>query len=316
MNLISKEKIMKKKLILLLLTALALLLVAACQNNDTTNGDDTTLVTHDREGNAVSLPDSISTVISLGPSISEVLVELGFGDMIIAMDMNSFDVAGVDAGLAVLDMFTPDAEQIIALEPDVIFVTQMGLHADDGPLGLVADTGISVLYIPSSDSIAGIKEDIRFIAAVMGNVDGGAAIIAQMAEEIETVRAIGQGITEVRTVYFEVGTPPWLTSFGAGTFLHEMLEIIGAVNIVGDQHGWVPLSEEVVLDANPDVILTNVVFVDDPIEDIVTRPGWDMLDAVQNGELFFIDANASSRPNHNIVQALWEMARAIYPDAF
>ena len=85
---------------------------------------------------------------------------------------------------------------------------------------------------------------------------------------------------------------------------------------MGDQQGWTGVSDEIILDADPDVILTSVNFLDDPIGEIMERPGWDALTAVRNGDVFIICTNSSNRPNHNIVIALREMAAAIYPDHF
>jgi iron complex transport system substrate-binding protein len=95
-----------------------------------------------------------------------------------------------------------------------------------------------------------------------------------------------------------------------------MLETAGAVNVFADHEGWLPVSDEVMLVINPDVILTSTNFLPDPIADITGRPGWDIITAVQNGDVFYIDENSSSRPNHNIVTALREIAYAVYPELF
>jgi len=76
------------------------------------------------------------------------------------------------------------------------------------------------------------------------------------------------------------------------------------------------VSDEVILDADPDVILTNVSYLDDSVGEIVSRPGWEVLSAIQNERIYQIATNASSRPSHNIIHALEEMAVAIYPEYF
>jgi len=268
----------------------------------------------DREGYAITLPDEINTIISIGPSNTEVLVALGFGDMIISADQFSYDVVGIAEGIAVLNMMSLDAEFIIDLEPDIIFITGMTrTHGDDHPLRLVSDTGIAVIYMPSSVSIAAVMEDIRFMAAVMDAYEAGETIIADMQAEMDIISTIAATITETKTVYFEI-SPLW--TLGSNTFIHEMIEFVGAVNIFADENSWTNVSEEAVLEANPDVILTSTNFLDDPIAEIMDRPGWGAITAVQNYDVFPIDTASSNRPSHNIVRALREIAEAVFPEYF
>jgi|GEM_PF-765279 len=276
-------------------------------------------ILHDRVGNPISVPEEINRIISLGASNTEILAALGFADRIIYADMFSNNIDNVSADILLLDMMAVDAEFILNAQPDIIFATDMILQGGTvDPLGMIADMGVSIIYVPISSSISDIMEDIRFIAAVMSARAAGEAIIADMQAEIESIQAISANIPAGthKTVYFEISPPPWMTGIGTGTFLHEMLGIIGAVNIFADQDGWIPVSDEVILPLNPDVILTSTNFLDDPIADIAERPGWDVITAVQNGDIFQIDADSSNRPSHNIVKALREMAQAIYPDLF
>ena len=71
-----------------------------------------------------------------------------------------------------------------------------------------------------------------------------------------------------------------------------------------------------VIDKNPDVILTNVDYIDNPIQEIKSRPGWENINAVKNNQVYLIDKNSSSRPSSHIIKALNEMAKAIYPDVY
>jgi len=271
----------------------------------------------DREGFAISLPDEINTVISIGPSVTEVLVSLGAGDKIIAADRFSDGIVGLAEGIAVLDLLLIDAEFLIELNPDIIFVTGLTrAHEDDSPMRLVSDAGITVVFVPTSVSIDAIMEDIRFIAQVMDMHDGGEDILTDMQAELDTIREIAAGITETRTVYFEISPAPSMWSLGSNTFINEMIELIGAVNIFADKEGWLSVADETLLEANPDVIITSVNFTDDPVAEIMNRPGWEAITAVRNDDVFFVTTNYVNRANHNIIRGLREIAVAIYPDYF
>ena len=271
----------------------------------------------DRGGFAITLPDEISTIISIGPSNTEVLVELGVGDKIVSTDRFSDNVLGIAEGISVLDMMSLDAEFIIELNPDIIFITGMTrVHGDDDPLRLVSDVGIAVIYMPSSVSIDAIIEDIRFMASVMDAHDAGEAIISYMQAEIDAIQEIASTITTTRTVYFEISPAPHLWTLGTGTFINEMIELVGAVNIFADKYSWVSVADEVLLETNPDVIITSVNFMDDPVSEIMNRPGWNTITAVQNGDVFQVSTDYTNRPSHNIIRGLRQIATAVYPEYF
>ncbi|MCL2165312.1 MAG: ABC transporter substrate-binding protein [Oscillospiraceae bacterium] len=276
----------------------------------------TTVIDQDREGNPITLPETINKVISMGPSNTEILVALGCGNMIIAVDDYSNNVAGLKPDIPMFSMMTPDGEQIIDLDPDMLIVTGMSKAGGDDPFKIVTDAGICVIYIPSSSSIEGVKDDIRYIAEVVGEKETGDEIIADMEQEIDAIRAIGHTISEKKAVYFEISAAPYMYSFGSGMFLNEMIDLVGAVNIFADQEEWISVADEAVLSANPDVILTSVNYIDDPIDEIKSRDGWSEITAVQNDAVYYIDTDSSNRPSQNIIKALQEMAKAIYPDKY
>lgn len=279
---------------------------------------DTTKTMTDREGNEFTLPKKVEKIISTAPSNTEVLVELGLSDKLVAIDKYSADVEGINADLPQIDFRNPDAETLISLEPDIIIASGHNKAGDEDPFQLVKEAGIPVVYIPSSYSIDGIYGDIEFIAEITGTEKQGAEIIENMKKEVEAIKEIGDKITDKKKVYFEIGSTPSLYSFGKDTFLNEMIQIIGAENIFANEDSWISPTPESVIDANPDVILTNVPDTDgvSVIDEIKSREGWDSITAIKEGQIYSIDKNSSSRPSQNVIKALKEMAKAIYPDEY
>lgn len=270
----------------------------------------------DPSGAEVNIPDEIGSVVVLAPSIAETLVALGCGDLIVGYDAQSVGLAGLPADVPTFDMMQPDMEQLAALKPDVLFVSNMTLYDQTNPYQQLIDLGVCVLCVPTANSIATIQEDIAFIAAAMGKTAEGDTLIADMQAELDRIAAIGATVTEKKSVYFEIGAAPNLYSFGTGVFLNEMIELIGAENVLADQEGWLAVEAETIVAADPDVILTNVNYIDDPVAEILGRSGWEGMSAVKDQQVFYIDNMASSLSNHNIVKALDQMAKAVYPDLF
>ena len=160
---------MKRNSILVLTLICIMALLAACTDNGEAKPPqseeiNTTLPSTDRAGNEISIPKEINKIISLSPNNTEILVELGFGDKIIATDEYSKDIEGLPEDIPLFDMMAPDAEQIVALEPDIIYTTGMSLAEGNDPYKPIKDIGICVAFIPASESIEGIYEDIIFFA--------------------------------------------------------------------------------------------------------------------------------------------------------
>ena len=301
---------MKKRIISIIL-CMVLIFAVGCSSTETEK------TVTDREGNEVTIPTKIERIVSTAPSNTEVLVDLGVADKLVCVDNYSEGIEGLNKDVEKMDFSAPDAEAIIGLEPDIIIASGYNKSGSgDDPFKAVSDAGISVVYIPSSNSINGIYKDIEFLASIVNAEDEGQKIISNMKKEISEIAEKGKTIKDKKTVYFEIGPAPTLYSIGKDTFVNEMISLIGAENIFKDEESWISPTEESVLDANPDVILTNVNYVDDPVSEIIGRQGWDSITAVKNKDVYSIDADSSSRPTPNIIKALKEMAKAIYPDVY
>ena len=300
---------MKKILSLITSIIVFSIMAVGCSTKD--------VVIKDREGNEVTMPNKVERIISTAPANTETLVELGLADKLVAVDKYSSDVAGIPDNIEKIDFTNPDAETIISLNPDLIIASghNKGSSTED-PFKLVKETGISVVYIPSSESINGIYDDIMFIADVTNTTEKGQEIVDTMKSQINEIAEKSKNIKQKKTVYFEIAPAPSLYSFGNSTFLNEMIELVGAENIFKDENAWLAPGAESIIDKNPDVILTNVDYIDNPIDEIKTRDGFENINAVKNNQIYLIDKNSSSRPSSHIIKALNEMAKAIYPEVY
>lgn len=292
--------LVKKRILTVWALLLVLLMVSACAIADAP--------AQDRAGNPIAVPEKVERVISLAPSVTQVIIDLGLSDKLVAVDTYSAGTKGLPEGLPAFDMMAPDMEQIVALAPDVVLVTGLLMLEGVDQLAKLTDLGICVAYIPSSTGIDGILLDTQFVGDVVGDPEGAKALNDELTAAIDALRAVTD--TPI-SVYFEVGSAPSLYSFGADTFLNEMIELIGGKNIFADQNSWLSVSEESVIAANPAVIFTNEVWVEDAVGAIAARKGWENVDAVKNGRIYQISDDASSQPNHRIRIALEEMAAAL-----
>lgn len=317
-----------KNFILIFSVMLAVLL-SGCSSSDTkqNNSENTSMESTtnsqqndnkvvDREGNEVVLPEKTDKIISLAPSITETLVNLGLADNLIAVDKYSLDVEGVNKDLPIFDIMNPDAENIVSLQPDIIFGTGMSKSKGTDPFAPMVEMGAFVTVVPTSTSIEGIKEDILYIGKVTKKEDEAKKIVNDYEEKINSILKEVENLKtdEPITVYFETSPMPDAYTFGKNTFLNDMISLLGGKNIFDEQEGWLPVSEEQVVSKNPSVILTNADFLENPIEDIKNRAGWENIDGVKNNKIYLIEKNTSSRANENSITAFENIAKALYPE--
>lgn len=337
-----------KRLLAMLLAAAALFALPACQKNETAPVSDTGTAqentetqntgandnaqntdastdaaatakpTEDRSGAQIQIPDTVEKIAVMAPSMTETLIDLGCAENIVAIDTQTQGYAyeQLSADLPAFDMMTPDTEKLAELKPDVIFISGISTTHGADPYADLKELGICVVNIPSSESIQGVKDDIAFLASCVGKSAEAEKIIADMTAEIDKIAEIGQTITDKKTVYFEISADPYEYSCGSNTFINEMIELIGAENVFADQDGWFSAAPENIISANPDVIITNVNYVEEPVNEILSREGWDGVTAIKDSAVYYVDNQSSSLPNENIVKALKEMAAAIYPDVY
>jgi len=118
---------------------------------------------------------------------------------------------------------------------------------------------------------------------------------------------------EPLSVYLEF-SPGW--TIGSGTFLDELVRLAGGVNISSDQQGWFEVDAEAVIGRNPAVIIYPEIEGVDLLGGILSRPGWDRIDAVKNGRLHAVSNDPLVRVGPRLTDGLKEIAAAIHPDLF
>lgn len=291
---------------------------------ESTEATDVTLPTKDCAGNDIVIPENVEKIVSMAPSVTEVLIDLGYADKIVACDTYSGYSAfasALNAGIPQFDMMAPDNEQIIALAPDIVFTTGMSYAGGDDVYAAVRGAGVCVADIPSSTSISGIEEDLLFIGQAIGARDKVNELIARMDEFKKQVEGVAAGISEKKTVLYVMSVPtpdyPDCYTCGKGTFMDEVFTLVGTKNIAGDiDYAWPALSEEQIIAADPDVIIVGDTYTPDAVNAVLSISGWQNIKAIQNKAVYAIDGDSFNQPNQYVMNSAYEIATAIYPDAF
>jgi len=304
-----------------LIAAAALLVVVATifivlQSPTASSPHSEYMVVYDRAGLLAEIPVDAQRIISMAPAITFTLIDLGIADKIIAVDTHSAALLYPEMqDIPTVAMMNPDVESIAMLQPDLIIASEITLVGDvaNDPFAQLRQMGVGVAYILPSTTIAEIKDDLRFVAQITNRSEEGERLIDIMQNEIEQITAaIAELSPSPINVYFEISPAPFMYSFGSGVFMNEMLELVGGRNIFAEVDGWLVVENESVVSANPDVIFTDVNFIDDPISEILERPGWQAMNAVANRRVYLLDGTHTSLPTHRITSGLLQMANALH----
>lgn len=269
--------------------------------------ESTAVTVTDMAGREITLDAPATKVVALTASDCEILAALGAEDTLVGRGEYCDYPESVLEVPAVQSGADTNLEQIIALEPQVVVMAKMAQTEEQ--VAALEKAGIRVVVSDAQD-IEGVYTAIRLIGALVGRNDEAEAMVAGMQSTFADIAAKSENTG--KTVYFEVSPLQWgLWTAGKGTFMDELATMCGLTNAFADVEGWAEISEEQVLERDPDYIVTISMYYGEgptPVEEINSRAGWDALKAVQNDAIFNADSNEVSRPGPRLKDA----AEALY----
>ena len=266
----------------------------------------------DMTGHEVTLDEPATRIVALTPSDCEILYAIGAGDTIVGRGKYCDYPAEVQEITAVESGADTNLEQIIALQPQLLIMSTMA-QTDEQVQQLEA-AGIRVAVSDAQD-IAGVYTAIEMIGELVGKQDEAAQLIDSMKQTFDAVSEnAGDG---TKSIYFEVSPLEYgLWTAGSGTFMDEIATMLGLKNCFADVEGWAQISEEQVLERNPDYIVTISMYYGEgptPEEEIMARPGWENVTAVKDQKILNLPDNELSRPGPRLAdgaQALYDFVNA------
>ncbi len=270
-----------------------------------------TVTLTDMTGRKITLDAPAERVVALTAADCEILYALGAGDLLVGRGeycdypAEVLDVPSVQSG------YETNIEQIIALEPQVLLMSTMAQTEEQ--VQQLEAAGIHVVVSDAQD-IEGTYTAINMIGTLTGKQAEAASIVESMQETFDEIKAnAGDG---TKTVYFEVSPLQYgLWTAGSGTFMDEIANMLGLTNCFADVTGWGEISEEQVLERNPDYIVTISMYYGEgptPEEEILSRTGWENVTAVKDGKILNLQNNELSRPGPRLADGAKAMYDFVY----
>jgi iron complex transport system substrate-binding protein len=300
------------------LAALALLLIfASCSRSYPSKGSlysektpTEKAVYTDGLGRRIELPKHPQRIISLAPSVTEVLFMLGAGDRVIGVTTQCNWPEAAKGKPKIGDLLNPNYELILAAKPDLIIASTAG----NDRTAVLKLAGLQLpVYVTAPRSVEKIFENVENVGRITDCAERGRQLVAQMKSRLEEVKRRLAGLPPVR-VFFITWFDPLLAP-GRNTFETDALRQADVSSITANINEFYPrYSLEQVLAQDPDVIMT-VEHTGSPLPDLKRVAGWKDLRAVRQGQIYVLN-EVFQHPSPRFVNGVEELARKLHPERF
>lgn len=307
----------KKWLGWVLLTAMTLGILSGCSlsNKNEMPENKEQIVSNagivDGEGNTVIVEEEPQRIVSLSPSVTEIISYLGAENKLIGRtDYCNFPETIKDV-VSVGDIYNPNLEAIIALEPDLVLASNFG---SEEVMSKLKETGIKAVFLYEEESFEGTYAMIEKVGALIHKETEADTTIGQMKKIVEEtvgkVAALKSDNRPLKVYYtMEFGEADYTA--GGNTFIGDMIALAGGDNIAKDIEGW-SISKEKIAEEDPDLII--MTSGRNMIENIKKDAFYKKLKAVKEDKLYEIDEDMISRQGPRIVDAFIALAKIINPE--
>jgi iron complex transport system substrate-binding protein len=259
----------------------------------------------------VHLATRPDTIVSLSPTVTEMLYTIGAGKQVKAVDSYSDYPAGVPT--TKLSAFQPNAEAIAAYKPDLVIIS----NDINGVTAKLKALSIPVLDLPAAANVSGVYSEITELGAATGHVAEARAEDATLKADITRIVAAEPKHSPPLTYFYELGANPYY-SVTDSTFIGSLLSLLGMKSIADSATGaaaaggYPELSPEFILKSNPDYVILSDTANNggQTAATVYARPGWSALTAVKDKHVIALNGDMASRWGPRIVDILQAVAAA------
>ena len=264
----------------------------------------------DQAGRQITLASRPQRIISLMPSVTEIIFDLGAGERLKGVTMYSNEPP-VAAQLPKVGSYVHlDLEKIISLRPDLCLAVR-----DGNPIHIIDK--ITALAIPvftvDPRNLEEIMESIKMLGQVLQAEDKAEKITREMKRRIATAeKNVPKG--KRPAVFFQIDAAP-IISAGSNTFIDQLITRAGGMNLAAGSTPYPRYSWEDILLMQPEIVLiASMAGGHSPEELKASWMKWPRIPAVKNKNIYVVDASLFDRPTARLVDGL-EMLMQIFKNS-
>jgi len=278
---------------------------------------DTSITLTDGLDRTVTIDGPAMRVVSMAPSVTEILYAIGAGDQVVGCDSFSdypeeaFEVTDIGGSMGDYSY-----ETIASLNPDLVIAAEINT-ADQ--VKALEDLGLNVYYLANPTDFEGLYAAIETVGELTGHSADAVTLTNSMAAR---VRAVEDTISQASTtpvVFYELDgsdpAKPWTS--GPGTFMDMLISKAGGQNVGAALSGsWAQISVEELLVQNPQIILLGDAAYGMTPEQVAARTGWTDIAAVKENRIYTFNDDLVSLAGPRLVDGLETIAKLIHPELY
>ncbi len=263
----------------------------------------------------VTLEKPAERIVSLTPSITEILFAIGAGDQVVGRDsFSNFPAEAVDVQDVGGSMGSYSLETITSLQPDLVLAGEIN---PPELINSLENLGLTVYYLPNPEGLDTLDDMIMTVGKLSGHIDQGNALAASLIARIDVIRKKIKDVQDFPLVYYELDATdpakPWTP--GPGSYMDELIREAGGENAGSSlQSAWAEISIEQLLVQDPDIILLGDSNYGVTPEQLASRAGWEGMTAVKESKVYPFNDDLVSRPGPRLVDGLEELVKILHPE--
>jgi iron complex transport system substrate-binding protein len=275
------------------------------------------IVVVDDLGVEIELTEPAQSIISISPSLTEILYGVGAGDRLVGRDSNStYPEAALEAeDLGAMWEGIP-VESILAMEPDIILAGEI---FSSEAIQELRDLGLVVYWQKNPDDFEGLYQNIKDISILTGTEDEADALIKTLREKVDALDKNLANVEVMPLVFYELDAsdPANPYTAGAGTFISFVISRSKGQNLGDRLEGeYAQISSEALVAENPDFILLADALYGVTPESVADRAGWGDIKAVINENIYPFDPFILSVPGPRLITGFEEVSKILHPEIF
>ena len=254
----------------------------------------------DSSGDSIEFKKPPNRIVAFDAVALETIFRLGKGAKIVGThDFVSYPPEAENI-VRVGGAFNMNIEAIVGLNPDLVFVFS------DQNIGNLKNAGLKVLYIKSlNNDFSKILDEIIMWGMILNVENKAEEIVLDFEKRLNKIETTVENLNINQTIFQDVGD---LWTPGRNTLMDDVFVLLNLSNIALDVEGYAQISREVIVDRNPDLIIT----LD---SDTITKdPAFNEISAVENNRVYTLPSNALSIGGPRFINGIEELALLIYPE--
>lgn len=291
---------MKKRTKLLCLLLVFIVILSACGTKS------------EQKHDSQSEGHTYKRIISLMPSNTEILYELGLGDDVIGVSTVD-DYPKEVKDKKQFDAMKLNKESLMKAKPDLILAHESQKATNDKVLKGLKDNGVKVVYVKDAQSIDEMYESFMQIGKVTHKEKASKKLVKETKQNIERVKNSVPDDAKGQKVFMEISSEPEIYTAGKQTFFDDMLTQLKAENSFSNLNGWQKVSKEDIIKQNPDLMISTMGISSSEYQKMIRkRGGFSQIKAVQHNKVKAVNGDEISRPGPRIDDGLKKLKEAIY----